>query len=147
MCECHALCTLDGPHIVACVPDCPVLPGRGHVLAHCVNVHVINGSFAGDVGSAMELWLWRLGRGREKGGNEGERGREREREGGEREERGRREGGEDMEGKEEGGKRGEREKEAHPLQRAEHDGFVRPTAQQLQPLLGSCGRAAHTAGG
>ena len=98
----------------------------------------------------LAMWevRWNCGSGDWGGGERREEMREREGERGrEREERGRREGGEDMEGKEEGGKRGEREKEAHPLQRAEHDGFVRPTAQQLQPLLGSCGRAAHTAGG
>ena len=38
-----------------CLPQHPVLAGSGHMFVHNVDVHVIDGRLAGDVGRAVEL--------------------------------------------------------------------------------------------
>ena len=38
-----------------CLPQHPVLAGSGHMFVHNVDVHVVDGGLAGDVGRAVEL--------------------------------------------------------------------------------------------
>ena len=51
-----------------CLPQHPVLASSGHMFVHNVDVHVVDGRLAGDVGRAVELETGSLAVGRGGGG-------------------------------------------------------------------------------